>query len=216
MTCRFYEDPTVTLIVGENKKPFYVHLNALCDASLFFKAAFTGGFKERFEKTMQLPEDEESIFELFVDWLYYRRYSMLPEKEDDDDEDNSRFMQAFQLFVLAEKYGVCELKNLVIERLFTEGRDCKRAPNDASVAYAYRHTTQGSGLRKLLADWSAWEVNLAYYQNPGTQAFMRQHPDLATDVIVSFAKHLKKRATYSPFQGVMPEGYKDQKAGQKK
>lgn len=213
MTHRFYEDPTVTLIVGENKKPFYVHLNTLCDASPFFKAAFTGGFKESFEKTMQLPEDEESIFELFVDWLYYRRYTMLPEEDDDDEDDDNRFMQAFRLFVLAEKYGVSKLKSLVIETLFAAERESEniRGPGTASIAYAYEHTTQESVLRKLLADAHVWNLKLNWYKRPQVQAFLRKQPDFATDVILSLAKHLPRpHVHYNPFEkGDVPEEYKE-------
>ena len=61
---RFYEVSTVALILRENQKSFYVHLDLLCDTSPFFKAAFTKNFKETFEKEMSLPEDDESIFEL--------------------------------------------------------------------------------------------------------------------------------------------------------
>ena len=89
MTHRFCDVPTVSLVVGENKRSFHIHVDLLCDASSFFKAAYTGTFKEGSEKTMQLPEEDESTFEFFVDWLYHQRYQMVPEAESDDDSDDS-------------------------------------------------------------------------------------------------------------------------------
>ena len=65
---------------------------------------------------MQLPEDNEGLFSLFIDWLYHRRYEMLAlppdDQEDSDDEENDvdnvekkengRYTAAFKLFVFAE------------------------------------------------------------------------------------------------------------------
>lgn len=206
MTYRFYEIPMATILVGKNKKPFYIHLDLLCDASSVFKAAFSEGFKEGSEKVVQLPDGNESTFELFVEWLYYRRYEMLPEvkRDDADDEgDNEeRYLQIFRLFMLADKCRVFKLKNLIIETLFAEAGVCYWTPSNCSISYAYEHTTQDSGLRKLLADWFAWNSELVWYEKPDNQAFLRQQPDFATDLNISFAKNLQRGHTksYSPFK----------------
>lgn len=171
---------------------------------------------------MQLPEDDESTFELFVDWLYCQRYEMLPDDGDDEDDEgdnaDERFLQPFRLFVFADKYNVCKLKNLVVETLFVDGRGPLRGPGHRAIAYAYNHTTQGSGLRKLLADWYAWNIDLGWYEFPDIDAFLRQQPDFAPDVVLSFAKNLKWRhkQIHNPFGGDMPEEYKDKDHGQGK
>ncbi|CAF9942840.1 MAG: hypothetical protein ALECFALPRED_010144 [Alectoria fallacina] len=208
---KFGNVSTVTLLVGKNKTPFHVHMDRLCEASSVFEAAFLGNFKESSEKTMQLPEDDEGTFELFVDWLYGQRYAMLPEVEKghEDYEKDKRFLQAYQLFVLADKYRVCKLKSLVIEALFADVTMCKGVPSNASVAYAYEHTTQCSGLRKWLADYHAWNVRLEWYELSDAQAFLRQQPDFATDLSVSFAERIKRGPGYNPFKGNMPDKYKD-------
>lgn len=222
---RFYETPTVTLLVGKSEKPFYIHLNLLCDASSFFRAAFTGDFKESSEEMMKLPEDDESIFSLFIDWLYHQRYEMLPEQDhddSDDDDDNAdddnveyegcegdRFHQAFQLFVLAEKYDVSNLKSLIIERLFAEGSVCIWSPSDASIAYLYAHTTRSSGIRRLVADWCAWRLHPRWFERRRNQAFLRRQPEFSTDVIVSFGKNLDQGPDYNPFERKTPKEYKD-------
>lgn len=212
---KFVDVPTVTLIVGENKKPFQVHLDLLCEASPIFKAAFSGNFKESSEKTMQLPADDESIFELFVDWLYYQRYEMIPEVEGDEYEASGVFLQAFKLFVIADKYEVIKLKSRVIETLFVAGKVSKWGLTLSSLDYAYEHTTQGSGLRKLLADSFAWNIDLEWYERPRIQGFLRQRPDLAADIIASFVKYLKRRKdqNYNSFNEDMPEEYKDKDLG---
>ena len=216
----------VTLLVGKSEKPFYVHVDRLCETSSFFKAAFASQFKESLEKMMKLPEDDESTFLLFIDWLYYRRYEMLPELDDDDEDDDDdddadddsgedeeedegdRFLQAFRLFVLAEKYHVPNLKRLVIKRLFADGNVCRSGPSNASVAYVYAHTTRSSGLRKLVADWHAWRIDRRWFERRKNKAFLRRQPDFSTDLNLSFAKNLVKGPTYNPFAEDMPEEYK--------
>lgn len=215
---RFGNVSTVTILVGEDQTPFHVHMDRLCEASSFFKAAFLGDFKESSEKTMHLPEDDEGTFELFVDWLYNQRNEMLPEvtRDSDDEEEDERSLQAFRLYLLADKYRVCKLKSLVIEALFADAAVAKWYPSNASIAYAYEHTTQYSGLRKMLADYHAWSARLGWYELPDAQAFLRQQPDFATDLSVSFAKRIKNGPGCSPFKGNMPDEYKDKDQGQEK
>lgn len=226
---RFYEVPTVTIFVGKDQKPFYVHLDLLCNASTFFKAAFLGNFKEGSEKTMQLPEDDEETFELFVDWLYYQRYEMLPkveaddddedkgDEDDEDDETNKRYLSAFRLFVFANKYMVSHLKNLVIETLFVDlAGQTGLGPGTSPITYAYENTTRGSGLRKLVADYHSFRIEMKWYEHPDIQALLRQQPDLSIDLNISFAKRIKGPQNYSPFNGAMPEEYKDKGSEQEK
>ena len=215
----------VTLYVGESQKPFYVHLDLLCDVSSFFKAAFAGSFREGVDKTMQLPEDNENTLLLFLDWLYYRRYEMMPESDYDesddeaDDEDESddeideeldeddKFLEAFRLFVLAEKYDVPSLKRLVVEKLFANTGEYHYGPRYSSVLYLYAHTTKSSGIRRLVADWHAWYMDPVHIELPRFQALLRKQPDFSAEVMLSFAKNRKRGTDYDPFAGEMLEEY---------
>ena len=62
---------------------------------------------------MTLPEDDESVFDNFVDWLYHGRYDIPRHSEVDE-----VFLRPVQLFVLADKYGVPDLKSLVLDQIF--------------------------------------------------------------------------------------------------
>ena len=66
-TSRWADVATVSLVVGESNTAFHVHEADLFDASPFFKAAFTSDFRESAERSMTLPEDDEDIFELFIE-----------------------------------------------------------------------------------------------------------------------------------------------------
>ncbi|KAM0799089.1 hypothetical protein BDR22DRAFT_822699 [Usnea florida] len=254
---KFYKDSVVTIFVDKSKRPFYLHLDLLCDASPFFKAAFAGNFKEASEKTMQLPDVRENTFELFADWLYYQRYEMLP-REDDDDKDNQeadaeggvkeqggnedekkseddddeedddeddyndhdkvekRFMHAFRLFVFADKYNVCKLKSNIIKALLEDFQHVhgNSVPTTA-ITYAYKHTAQGSGLRRLLADFPL-RVIPECFENPEIQAYLQKQSDFAVDVIISFAKHNQRTQTRTrnPLKNTTPEEYEDKSPGQ--
>ena len=163
---------------------------------------------------MNLPEDDVGTFEDFIEWLYRRSFDMPTSPPD------ARYMEPLKLYVLADKYQVTDLKNLITEKMWAMGKDRENPPVLKEVAYAYAHTVQGSGMRKLLADWFAWRIDLTFFESPNFQSFLRQHLDCATDFSVSLAKRLKKLTvkssfnTKDPFQGDMPEIYKDKDASQ--
>lgn len=209
----------VTLFVGASQKPFYIHVDLLCNASSFFKAAFTGDFKESSDKTMQLPEDDENLFSLFIDWLYHQRYEMLPEPDDDEDsdddnddiyvgeDDSNRFHQVFRLFVLAEKYDVPNLKWLLTKTLFADMDICRDGPAGVSLSYLYGHTTRSAGIRRLVADWHAWRMDRVYFERPKFRALLEELPEFSADINLSYGKNLEKGSDYNPFAGAMPDEY---------
>lgn len=157
---------------------------------------------------MTLTEDDEFIFELFVDWLYHKRYDV-PSTPNDPKTDYDRFMQPVQLFVLADKYDVRNLKNLIVSQIFVIMKQDSDVPNGTTIAYAYEHTSQNSTIRKILADHLACETTLDWFKSATSQTWLRNHPDVSADVIVSFAKYTPRQKT--PFGGEMPEDYVEKK-----
>ena len=159
---------------------------------------------------MVLPEDDVGAFEDFAHWLYTQSFEILPEPAD------AMFMAPLKLFVLADKYHVTDLKNIITEKIFHVGKNLGKAPSLTELAYAYAHTVQSSGIRKMLADWHAWNIDLVWFERPYVQMFLRRHPDCATDFSISLAKRFKSaRNTNDPFQAGMPEEYKDKEPGQR-
>ena len=158
---------------------------------------------------MTLPEDDAETFEDFAEWLYSRKFEILPEPKE------ARYMGPLKLFVLADKYNVNDLKNIVIEKIFILGKKWETRPSPTEIAYIYEHTHQGSGIRKMIADWYAWNIDLVWFECPNSQTFLRQHPDCATDFSVSLAKRFKNAKTkddHDPFVADVPEEYKDKES----
>ena len=158
---------------------------------------------------MTLPEDDESTFEIFVNWLYHRRCD-LPERSEVVDV----FMRLVQIFVLADKYDVPNLKNLVLRKIFhlirssLTGSSPTPGSLTTTINYAYEHTSQNSGLRKLLADNLVWNCTHSWYREADHQAWLRDHPDISMDVNVRFAKFWDLQE--NPFYDEMPEEYLDE------
>ena len=195
MTYRIHEPPVATIFVGKTKQPFYVHLDLLCDASSFFKAAFAGNSKEASENIMQLPDDREDTFKLFVDWLYDDRQTILPAEEDDDDR-HEKLFQAVYLVVLADKYRVYDLRSEIFEILLVMLIGYKdNGLLYSAVAYAYENSTQGSGIRPMLAVFVAFGVYKGDCEATDLQALVKQQPDLAFDMIATFARYFEPNQT---------------------
>ena len=138
---------------------------------------------------MALPEEDEIIFELFVDWTNHRRYNL--------SKVDNPFMQHAQTFVLAEKYDVPELKNLILLQFFLLIKERKVAPRLDTLAYAYKYTAQDSGIRRMVVDYLACEMKPDWF--PDARTWLQEHPDISADVIISKDKHTV--TIKSPFDG---------------
>lgn len=158
---------------------------------------------------MTLPEDDESVFELFVDWLYHQRYDMsvLPSHEQSN-EIKDIFMQRIQLYVLADKYNVPNLKSLVLSQIFLLIKQ-KSMPTMSTIVYAYRHTSQNAGIRRVFADHLACSLRYRLSQQLNFKNWLRKEQDIAIDMVCSVAKHTLK--IQNPFDGEMPAGYLNDK-----
>ena len=156
---------------------------------------------------MVLPEDNKTVFELFVGWLYNRRYhiSAFDGYEEDLPEDfDNIFMLPIQLFMLADKYQVPDLKSLVLGQMFKFlSLDTDYGPSLYVVAYAYEYTSPNAAVRKLLADDLVWNYGFDRYQQIRT--WLEDHSDISADLNVRFAKWADTQV--SPFCGKMPEEY---------
>ena len=198
-----------TIFVGKTKQPFYVHLDLLCHDSYFFDAVFAGNSKEAFEKTIQLPDDRESTFKLFVAWLYGDRQTILPVEEDDDKHE--KLFPVVCLFMLADKYKVYGLKIKMIEILWGVLDECKDySLSYSTVAYAYDNTTQGSDIRKILAFFLTIWAYEGKCEGTDLPALLKQQPDLAFDMIGVFATKFMP----NPFEKSGPKECKNKSKGQ--
>ncbi|TGO49395.1 hypothetical protein BCON_0211g00120 [Botryotinia convoluta] len=72
---RWLGSPIVCIHVGSSCQEFAVHKDLICYTSPFFRAAFTSEFRETNTRTIELPETDTEIFDLFMGWLCTRELS---------------------------------------------------------------------------------------------------------------------------------------------
>ena len=68
-----------------------------CDVSTYFNAALNGNFKEAWEQTVEMPEEEVDVFKHFQYWLYSKSIVMTDQSENDID-----WRILIDLFILGE------------------------------------------------------------------------------------------------------------------
>ncbi|KAL8785470.1 MAG: hypothetical protein Q9195_008613 [Heterodermia aff. obscurata] len=185
----------VTLLVGEGETPFNIHVDLLCEASPFFNSAFmgTGNFKEASTKSMKLPEDDPATMDKLIQWIYFGRYSIDMESKTKSLDQlceslNTLLMPFATLYVAADKYGIIELKNHAIDRMFDlamQTKDGMATIHEDLIEYIYKNTITGSTLRKLLVEWHVWLVPW-YFTNHWTENQVRNHVDFTVDVLAQF------------------------------
>ena len=73
LTCGFrcFRGPQVNIYVGADKVQYILPKARLLEEDVpFFKAAFIGDFSEATASSMDLPDEEVDVFDLFVEWLF--------------------------------------------------------------------------------------------------------------------------------------------------
>ena len=61
---------TLTVLVGQDEKPFLVHTAYICKTSGFFAKAYSHGWKEDRERIVRLPEADVELFQAYLYWTY--------------------------------------------------------------------------------------------------------------------------------------------------
>ena len=116
----------VTLQVGADKYPFYIHKGLLCRDSHFFKAAFDGSFEEATTGTLHLKEDDVEEVKIFEEWLYHPNKLEFPK-----DHDEPSFL-LIKLFCFAHRVGIESLQNDALDAI----RDLAIRPKKPHITWS--------------------------------------------------------------------------------
>ena len=107
-TFRLTSSPLVKILVGPEEKEYELPRDLLSFYSPFFKACFTGEFKESKEQILRLPEDKTHVFEHFIEYL--RNGSTIYEPGVTESDHRKKVIWIFALLRFADKYlidGLC-------------------------------------------------------------------------------------------------------------
>lgn len=124
--------------------------------SPFLAAACDGDFKERCDNLITLPDEDPTIFALFVEWLYYGDYAIEPFSLPPQASNDSVSVDA-ECWVLGDKLQCNEFKSHAMRRLYKQytAKIFSRPITTHNVQFACDHSTESSKLRKLYVDLAA-------------------------------------------------------------
>lgn len=91
--------------MGKEKVQHILHENILTQCP-FFEKCLNSGMREQHERVINLPEDSPKAFSIIVEWLYTKDVSSELNHKD--------FRTSY---VAADKYGIPELQNTLMDRL---------------------------------------------------------------------------------------------------
>ncbi|KAL8770663.1 MAG: hypothetical protein Q9209_003731 [Squamulea sp. 1 TL-2023] len=143
-------DEVVTILIGPEERPFYIHKALLSSKSPYFRAAFEGSFKEAVDKAIRLPEDDSKLFPYYVLWVYEKPL---------ETEHPISLDEYCRLYILADKLGSEQLRNLAIGNIRRQAF-IDLMPMDlksTTINCVYDTTLPDSPLRRILVDLLAWQ-----------------------------------------------------------
>ncbi|ROV97720.1 hypothetical protein VMCG_07433 [Cytospora schulzeri] len=154
----------VTIYVGPPQKSsqYTVHENLLSSNSEFFRASFSGGFRESTDGVLKPSEDEPRIFELFVAWIYSQPLHFLnasrPKVLPPPDGKHITIRDYLHLYVFASKYLMEDLQDEVMDIAYDYYAVPGHSPNALDVEFIYQNTTTESMMRPLLRAYYLFEL----------------------------------------------------------
>ena len=181
----------VTVEVGRTNEIFDVHENLLLRHSDFFKAALSGGWRERDERKVTLSEEKTEIFEIFSRFIYSG--SIFSHKEGDEYWANEKSLshewkRLQDCWNLGEKLQSTSFKDAIVDAIVAEYRTQLKVPLDIhNRIYASSH--KKSKIRILLVDFAIHGWKLSAFENLQQD---RRQPDFIFDVAAALLK-IKKR-----------------------
>ena len=116
-------DNIVTVLVGEERKRFIPHHDAVCARSKFLKAACSKQWRESRERVVRLPEVGALTFKAYSSWVYSGE---LPKTTCTDSSSHSdqlaEKVRLVELHLLGDSLDDIELRNETVAMLFNAMR----------------------------------------------------------------------------------------------
>ena len=148
-----------TIFVGPSAKRYDLHKTVLRNVGGFFQAAFNGtsGFCEATTNTITLDNEDTSVFDRFVVYVYKGDFRF-----DGEAEKEISWKSLIDLYSFGERRLIPEMQNKVIQ-LFAAKIDWDPdvvVPTQI-LHYLYQNTMDGSPLRSMAVDAYAWNLRVA-------------------------------------------------------
>ncbi|KAI6708314.1 hypothetical protein JHW43_009156 [Diplocarpon mali] len=140
----------VTLLVGPQKTPIACHRALLSFYSEFFNVMLFGNFSEAGKAEVDLPEEDDTLIQTFVAWLYTGNLEAVhgdPQAMSDKESNSPAMMQ---LWVLGDKLLSNRFMNDVMRLIYRNYAVHYVSPEAAE--YVYMSTVPESKLKLFMRD----------------------------------------------------------------
>jgi hypothetical protein len=171
---------TIKVGRGPHAGVFTVQKALLCSSSTYFKAALNGTFVEGHTQTIDLDDEDPSIFRTYVAWLYQGSLRSLDiEIELDDPQDFGQHIAG--VIVFADKRDIGDLKNDAISMLLSYLEQTGLPTLEViNCIYELPKSAEISGLRQLLAR------NEVHFGDRLEENIDRWHPEYLATIIKAY------------------------------
>jgi hypothetical protein len=187
------EGDIVTVRVGKDRQPFYLHKELLMKKCDFFRGMFGGSYKEADEKEADLPEDCPEAFRYFVRWIYGS--PMTSDLKPGDDPE-----VLVKAWIFADKMMCSELQNQIIDFLhdfYTQPADNRFYPVRALVLSG----KDDSKLMQMLLQIYAHRLALGWYENTKhVQSFFESYDGKLSHRLMSYILESSKTKRLNPYK----------------
>jgi hypothetical protein len=154
------------------------------------KTACSWNIQECHEERINLPEDDPTVFGLFVEWMYYGSY--------DTPSPTAGSNIDARCCVLGDKLLCNEFTNYAMRRLYEQHAATAfgRSVTCDDVQYACDNAPLGSRLRQFYVDFV-----IEHFANPGRlhgtigdwDAFLQRHSDIRVLLLEKFRQNFPRR-----------------------
>jgi hypothetical protein len=146
--------PIVSILCSEEKNPFYVHKNLLTLHSQHLDNRMKETEADG-EAKVCLPLVDPSQFVTYVGWMYTGKTSVDFEEDDGMAEKYCALGETLD-DARIQNYRMDQLRRVAKRWSFSEKDWDASWPSDDEAKFAYRNSSEGSALRKFVADTIAW------------------------------------------------------------
>lgn len=142
-------------MVGDQHEVFGVHERLIRAYSPFFDKAMSGNWQESSRRAVELPDDEPTIFQLYIHWLYYETLPVFCNEP--GLSGNAEYLELIKAYILGDKLMDSKFQDAVIDAIIE--KSVSKASDGASwypvgeaLEYTYNNTNGSALIRKLLVD----------------------------------------------------------------
>jgi hypothetical protein len=140
----------VILFIGPDEVVFGIQKDLLCAQSPYFRDELAKEGENRVEYVLKVPDTTVEIFGCFQNFIYTGEvYDKRGGKEVPE------YTLLLGVWKLATKLQMAPLRVTVLDSMAERRRQTNMIPGIELLEAAWKETEQGSGLRKMLIEWSA-------------------------------------------------------------